>query len=75
MCVPTRDNGAAQDRLDHRRRFVAAVDAEDELKRAGEKTTERRSFKFDWTSVVQLKPLNSYLPMENRLKASSPTGC
>lgn len=82
MCVPTRDNGAVQDRqtVDQRRRCVAAVDAEDDGKRAGGKTTERRSLNFDGTAtrspVKALHPSRP-VPMENfdGLEASSQTGC
>lgn len=52
VCVcQARDNGGVQDRqtLDHRRRCVAAVEAEDEGGRAAEEKTQRRSLKFNGT--------------------------
>lgn len=82
VCVPTRDNGAVQDRqtLDHRRRRVGPVAAEDEGERVREKKTGRRSLKFDGTAsgspVKALHP-SRLLPMGNfdGLKTSSQTGC
>ncbi len=66
--------------VDQRRRCVAAVDAEDDGKRAGEKTTERRSLNFDGTtnhSPVKALHLSRLVPMENfdGLQTSSQTGC
>ena len=82
VCVPPRNNGAVQDRqtLDHRRRCVAAADAEDDGKRAREKKTGRRSLNLDGTasgSPVQARHQSRLPPMEkfNGLKTYSQTGC